>query len=104
MALKKALACTVTALVMAGGAAGTAVAADDDTSKFENNSQILSCLPLEVIDIPILSSANNNIDCSENTKEETETEVTIVDEDDNSATANFLVSDEDSEDRHHEYR
>jgi hypothetical protein len=104
MALKKAIACTVTALVMAGGAAATAAAADDDTAKFENNSQVLSCLPLEVIDIPILSSANNNIDCSENNKEEKETEVTVVDEDDNSAKAHFLLQDEASEDRHAEYR
>ncbi|MGC9380823.1 hypothetical protein [Streptomyces sp. MH13] len=91
MALKKALACTVTALVMAGAAAGTAAAADDDVSKFENDSQVLSCDVVEVIDIPILSSANNNIDCSENNKEEDERELTIVDEEDNSATANFLL-------------
>ncbi|MET9776785.1 hypothetical protein ABZ023_21390 [Streptomyces sp. NPDC006367] len=90
MALKKALACTLTALAMAGGVASTASAADDDTSKFENNSQVLSCDVVEVIDIPILSSANNNIDCSENNKEE-ERELHIVDEDDNSAHANFFL-------------
>jgi hypothetical protein len=91
MALKKALACTLTALAMAGGVASTASAADDDTSKFENNSQVLSCDVVEVIDIPILSSANNNIDCSENSKEEESKEVHIVDEDDNAAQANFFL-------------
>ncbi|MCZ9351435.1 hypothetical protein NGM36_16840 [Streptomyces mutabilis] len=104
MALKKAIACTVTALVMAGGAAGTAAAADDDNAKFENNSQVLSCVNLEVINIPILASDNTNIDCSENNKEEEETKVTVVDEDDNSAKAHFLLQDEASKDRHHEYR
>lgn len=49
-------------LLMAG--AGTAHA--DDEAKFQNNTQILSCLSLEVLDIPIASSANNNIDCSNN--------------------------------------
>ncbi|MDG9692380.1 hypothetical protein ACH4NS_09300 [Streptomyces mutabilis] len=91
MALKKAIACTVTALVMAGGAAGTAAAADDDTSKFENNSQVLSCDVVEVIDIPILSAANNNIDCSDNNKEEEDKELHIVDESDNSAEAAFFL-------------
>ncbi|GGQ25805.1 hypothetical protein ACFFKE_18010 [Streptomyces mutabilis] len=103
MALKKAIACTVTALVMAGGAVGTAAAADDDNAKFENNSQVLSCTNLEVVNILLLGSDNTNIDCSENTKEEKETKVTIVDEDDNSAKAHFFVE-KDSEDRHHEYR
>ncbi|CAL9568885.1 hypothetical protein SUDANB145_04780 [Streptomyces sp. enrichment culture] len=97
MALKKALACTFTALAMAGGAASTAVAADDDSVKFENNSQILSCDTVEVIDIPILSSANNNIDCSKNNKEEEKKEVHIVDEGDNAAQANIFL-------KKHEYR
>ena len=104
MKLSKALIITAAAMAVVGAGAGAAQAADDDTSKFENNSQVLSCLPLEVIDIPILSSANNNIDCSENNKEEKETEVTVVDEDDNSAKAHFLLQDEASEDRHAEYR
>ncbi|MBT2410255.1 hypothetical protein J7I94_06740 [Streptomyces sp. ISL-12] len=91
MALKKALACTFTALAMAGGAASTAVAADDDSAKFENNSQVLSCDVIEVIDIPILSSANNNLDCSKNNKEEEEKEVHIVDDRDTASQANFLL-------------
>ena len=91
MNLKKTFACTAVALAFAGAAAGSAQAADDDTAKFENNSQILSCDVVEVIDIPILSAANNNIDCSDNNKEEEEKELTIVDESDNSAEAAFFV-------------
>ncbi|HWU06603.1 MAG TPA: hypothetical protein VN520_09510 [Streptomyces sp.] len=77
MNLKKAVACTAVALAFAGAGAGSAQAADDDTSKFENNSQILSCDVVEVIDIPILSSANNNLDCSDNVEEE-ESETTLL--------------------------
>ncbi|MEU0737932.1 hypothetical protein [Streptomyces sp. NPDC006134] len=91
MALKKALACTFTALALAGGAAGTAAAGDDDTSKFDNSHQLLSCDVVEVIDIPILSAANNNIDCSKNVKESKKKEVHIVDEGDKSAHANFFL-------------
>ncbi|MFK0116866.1 hypothetical protein [Streptomyces sp. NPDC090994] len=91
MALKKALACTLTALAMAGGAASTAVAADDDSAKFGNDTQILSCDTIEVIKIPILASANNNLDCSDNNKEEEETKVHIVDDRDNAALTNFLL-------------
>ncbi|GGQ06148.1 hypothetical protein [Streptomyces roseolilacinus] len=98
MKLKSALACTFAALAVAGGAAGTAQAADDDTTKFENNTQILSCDVVEVIDIPILSSANNNIDCSENVKEEEHQSVHIVDEDNAHATAVVVPK------GHHEYR
>jgi hypothetical protein len=102
MALKKALACTLTALAVAGGAASTA-SADDDSPKFVNNTQILSCDAIEVLDIPILSTANNNIDCSENTKEEKSTEVHVVDEGDNAAQANLYVQDRSAQ-KHHEYR
>jgi hypothetical protein len=56
------LSLSAAALLMAG--AGSAHA--DDEAKFQNKTQILSCLSLEVLDIPIASSANNNIDCSEN--------------------------------------
>ncbi|WP_228993427.1 hypothetical protein [Streptomyces sp. DH8] len=92
MKFKSTLACTFAALAVVGGAAGTAQAADDDTSKFDNSTQVLSCDVVEVIDIPILSAANNNIDCSKNVKEEeTETEtVHIVDEDNAHATAVLL--------------
>ncbi|MEV0121186.1 hypothetical protein AB0I16_06435 [Streptomyces sp. NPDC050703] len=57
------LSLSAAALLMVG--AGTAHAGDDE-AKFQNNTQILSCLTLEVLDIPIASSANNNIDCSKN--------------------------------------
>ncbi|MGK5450920.1 hypothetical protein [Streptomyces radiopugnans] len=67
MMLKKTLAVSFTAaLALAGGAAS----AHAGEAKFKNDSQILSCDVIEVIDIPILSSANNNIDCSENYKKE----------------------------------
>lgn len=97
MALKKALACTFTALAVAGGAASAAVAADDDESKFNNNVQILSCDNLEIVNIPILSGDTNNIDCSKNNKEEEKKEVHIVDESDNHAQSNFYL-------KKHDYR
>ncbi|MEU0737934.1 hypothetical protein [Streptomyces sp. NPDC006134] len=97
MALKKALACSFTALALAGAAAGTAVAADDDTAKFQNNTQILSCDVVEVLDIPIASAANNNLDCSKNVKQSEKKEVHLVDEGDKAAQANVFV-------KHHEYR
>ncbi|MEU1367842.1 hypothetical protein ABZ454_17105 [Streptomyces sp. NPDC005803] len=50
------------ALMVAGAGAAQA----HDEPKFQNNTQILSCLSLEVLDIPIASAANNNIDCSRN--------------------------------------
>jgi hypothetical protein len=92
MAIKKALACTFAALALTGGVAGTASASDDDTSKFASgDQQVLSCDTIEVIDIPILSSANNNIDCSENYKEEKKTEFTYVDESDKVSEANLFL-------------
>ncbi|KMS81437.1 hypothetical protein ACH49_02860 [Streptomyces leeuwenhoekii] len=91
MAIKKALACTFAALALAGGVAGTASAADDDASKFSNDEKLLSCDTIEVIDIPILSSANNNIDCSKNVKQEKKSEVTIVDESDKVSEANLFL-------------
>ncbi len=48
-------------LVMGGGNAHA-----EEGPKYQNNTQVLSCLNLEVLDIPILSTANNNIDCSTN--------------------------------------
>jgi hypothetical protein len=100
MALKKALACTFTALALSGSAAGAAVAADDDQAKFSNDAQILSCDTIEVIDIPILSSANNNIDCSENVKEVEKTQITVVDDSDQRSQANLFVKAK----KHHDYR
>ena len=54
------------ALMMAGAGAAQA----DEEPKFQNNTQILSCLSVEVLDIPIASTANNNIDCSMNYESE----------------------------------
>ncbi|MEU1125882.1 hypothetical protein ABZ371_20520 [Streptomyces sp. NPDC005899] len=87
MNLKKAVACTAVALAFAGAGAGSAQAADDDTSKFENNSQVLSCDVVEVIDIPILSSANNNLDCSDNVEEKESESLTVIDEEHAEAAA-----------------
>ncbi|MGD9486211.1 hypothetical protein WDH52_23735 [Streptomyces sp. TRM70308] len=98
MKLSKAvLITTAAAMAAVGVGAGAAQAADDDVSKFENSSQVLSCDVVEIIDIPILSAANNNIDCSENTKEEESKMVHIVDEDSSKATV-LLPRDE------HHYR
>ena len=74
MNLKQSATVSLSAAALLLGGAGIAQA--DDGPKFENNSQVLSCLTLEVLDIPIASSANNNIDCSENSEEE-ETEVEV---------------------------
>ncbi|MDG9702620.1 hypothetical protein [Streptomyces sp. DH37] len=53
-------------MALAGGAAS----AHAGEGKFENNAQILPCPNLEVVNIPILSSDVNNLDCSRNYKEE----------------------------------
>ncbi|HEX5565460.1 MAG TPA: hypothetical protein VFY14_00710 [Streptomyces sp.] len=68
MKLKKTLAVTFTAaLALAGGASG-AYAAD---KAITNETQVLSCLNLELLNLPLLSGDNNNIDCSENYEEHT---------------------------------
>ncbi|CAL9534701.1 hypothetical protein SUDANB6_04129 [Streptomyces sp. enrichment culture] len=99
MALKKAMASTLTALALAGSAAGTAVAADDDNAKFQNNTQVLSCDIIEVVNIPIISADNNNLDCSKNVKEQKETKVHVVDDSDEHAEANIFAKNVQ-----HEYR
>ncbi|MGC9500979.1 hypothetical protein [Streptomyces sp. WG7] len=71
MKFRNAIACTFAALAVAGGTAGTAQAADDDTAKFDNSEQVVSCDVIEVLDQPNLGPADNNIDCSENDEEET---------------------------------
>ncbi|CAL9414033.1 hypothetical protein SUDANB58_01705 [Streptomyces sp. enrichment culture] len=95
MALKKALACTFSALALAGAAAGTAAAADDGSSGIDNNTQVLSCDAVEVVNVLILSADNNNIDCSKNTKEEEKKEIHIVDDSDKTAKANFFLKKDD---------
>jgi hypothetical protein len=84
--LSKALIVTAAAMAVVGAGAGAAQAADDDISKFDNNNQVLSCDIVEIIDIPILSSANNNIDCSENSAEE-KVKITHVEDNDSSKAA-----------------
>ncbi|MFV2118153.1 hypothetical protein ACE14D_06790 [Streptomyces sp. Act-28] len=90
MKLKNTLACTFAALAVAGGAGGTAQAADDDTAKFETRTQVLTCDTIEVVNPVILSADNNNVDCSENVKEEENKSVHIVDEDKAHAVAMLL--------------
>ncbi|MCZ9344448.1 hypothetical protein NGM37_42555, partial [Streptomyces sp. TRM76130] len=74
-----------------GGVASTAVAADDDTSNFDNNVRILSCDTIEIVNPVILAGDTNNIDCSKNNKEVEEKEIHVVDDNDNTATTNFLL-------------
>ncbi|MFH0243994.1 hypothetical protein ACGRHY_16565 [Streptomyces sp. HK10] len=67
MMLKKTLVVSfAAAMALAGGAAS----AHAGEAKFENNAQILPCPNLEVVNLPILSSDINNLDCSRNSKEE----------------------------------
>ncbi len=56
------------AALLAGVTSGTAQA--DEAAKFNNETQILSCFSLEVLDIPIASAANTTIDCSKNLSSE----------------------------------
>ncbi|MFI2374287.1 hypothetical protein ACH5AO_04325 [Streptomyces sp. NPDC018964] len=82
MKLSKALITTAaTAMAIVGAGAGVAQAANDGDTLSE------SCKVTEVIDIPILSSANNNIDCSKSVEEETSLHV----EDEDSAQSAVLL-------------
>ncbi|MDT9685907.1 hypothetical protein RND61_28130 [Streptomyces sp. TRM76323] len=72
MKLKNALACTFAALAVVGGGTGTAQAADDDTSKIDNSTQVLSCSVVEIFDQPNLAAADGYIDCSETVEEKAE--------------------------------
>lgn len=56
------------AALLTGGSGGMAHAEDAPT--FSNETQILSCFSLEVLDIPIASASNNSIDCSKNYRSE----------------------------------
>ncbi|MBT2414112.1 hypothetical protein J7I94_26805 [Streptomyces sp. ISL-12] len=69
MNFRSTIACAFAALSVAGGAAGTAQAADDDTSKFRNYEQVLSCDVIEVVDQPNVGPADENHDCSETSTE-----------------------------------
>ncbi|WP_212912321.1 hypothetical protein [Streptomyces sp. TS71-3] len=40
--------------------------ADDSGPKFVNTNDVLNCFSLSIADIPVLSSANTNQDCSKN--------------------------------------
>lgn len=70
MKLKRtaAVALSAAALVVAGAGVSHA------DPKFQNNAQILPCVNLELINIPIASADINNLDCSTNYKEENSVE------------------------------
>ncbi|MDG9692381.1 hypothetical protein ACH4NS_09305 [Streptomyces mutabilis] len=50
--------------------AGTAQAGEEKAT-FENNTQILSCVNIEVLDLPIASVSGTTIDCSDHHEEST---------------------------------
>jgi len=79
MKYRKTLVCAFAALAVAGGTAGAARAADD-TSKFTDSEELLSCNVVEVIDQPNVGPGDNNIDCSENVEEEETTLVHVLEE------------------------
>ncbi|MDT9685187.1 hypothetical protein RND61_24450 [Streptomyces sp. TRM76323] len=62
------------AALLTGGSGGLAHA--DEAPKFNNETQILSCFSLEILDIPIASAANNTVDCSKNYSSEKNQSVT----------------------------
>ncbi|MEU7468337.1 hypothetical protein AB0A94_07220 [Streptomyces sp. NPDC044984] len=72
MKFKSALVCAFAALAVAGGAVGTAQAADGDPSNRGSNEQDQSCEVSEDIDQTNFSSSDNNIDCSKHIGEETD--------------------------------
>jgi hypothetical protein len=59
---KKGAALLIASSALLIGATGTVQA--DGGPKYVTNTNILSCLNLEVLDIPILSTADNFVDCS----------------------------------------
>ncbi|MEE1938485.1 hypothetical protein V1L54_03495 [Streptomyces sp. TRM 70361] len=71
MNLKRTAAVSLSTAALVAAGAGVSHA---DGPKFQNNSQVLSCLTLEVLDVRILSGANNNIDCSQNYEKEVRVE------------------------------
>jgi hypothetical protein len=52
--------CAVSMTALHGGIAQ----AHEEPRTFVNNTQILSCLNIEVLDLPIASVSQSNIDCS----------------------------------------
>lgn len=61
---------TAVSLASAGLLAGGSGVAHADVTgaTFVNNSQVLSCFSLHVLDVPVLSANNTGIDCSTNQK------------------------------------
>ncbi|GAA4020255.1 hypothetical protein GCM10022384_70930 [Streptomyces marokkonensis] len=60
------------AVPLAALQAGTAHAGEED-ARFVNNTQILSCVNIEVLDLPIASVSGTTIDCSDHHEESSTT-------------------------------
>ncbi|MFD1828502.1 MULTISPECIES: hypothetical protein [Streptomyces] len=72
MRLKQTAAVSLSAVVLTIGGAGTTHA--NEAPKFQNDTQILSCLNLRVGAITLLGADNDNIDCSRNHEKKTKVE------------------------------
>jgi hypothetical protein len=62
--LKRIAAVSLSSATLLG--AGSGVAQADNDVNFMNNSQVLNCFSLRIADVPVLSTSNDNIDCSVN--------------------------------------
>ncbi|GGQ09355.1 hypothetical protein [Streptomyces roseolilacinus] len=66
MRFPRSLVCVFTALAVAGGAAGAARAADDDTTKTDGTVQFHDCNIIENFDQPSRLTTNETVNCSQN--------------------------------------
>jgi hypothetical protein len=64
MKLNKKLALVLPAAAALALVAGTGAAMADDGNTYVTSTNLVACDTVEVIDIPILSSADNFVDCS----------------------------------------
>ncbi|MFP8959916.1 hypothetical protein ACLIYP_04970 [Streptomyces nanhaiensis] len=62
MKMKRTAAVALSATALVLGGAGVSHAGDGP--KFQNNAQILPCVNLELLNVPIASADINNLDCS----------------------------------------
>ncbi|MFH0243995.1 hypothetical protein ACGRHY_16570 [Streptomyces sp. HK10] len=62
MKMKRTAAVALSAAALVIGGAGVSHA--EDGPKFRNNAQILPCVNLELLNVPIASADINNLDCS----------------------------------------
>ncbi|MGC9498215.1 hypothetical protein [Streptomyces sp. WG7] len=63
------------AVPLAALQAGTAQAGEEPVKYYVNKTQILSCVNIEVLDLPIASTSGTTIDCSDHHEETTTTYV-----------------------------